>query len=110
MTKMIQYPITFRAAILERNNTPLVLDEVTFEGPLDAGQVLVDVCYTGICGKQIEEITGARGEDPFLPHLLGHEGSGIVLDIGPGVKKVSPGDKVVLHWMKGSGIDAATPL
>ncbi|HEX3870072.1 MAG TPA: zinc-binding dehydrogenase, partial [Pirellulales bacterium] len=49
---------------------------------------------------------GAKGEDKFLPHLLGHEGSGHVLQVGPGVKHVSPGDTVVLHWMKGRGIEA----
>lgn len=102
-------PFTFRGAILERNDAPLVIDEVRFEGPLLPGQAVVRIHYSGICGKQIEEITAARGPDPFLPHLLGHEGSGVVVETGPGVTKVSPGDKVVLHWMKGSGIDAETP-
>ena len=76
---------------------------------MDVGQVLVKVAYSGICGKQIEEISGKRGEDPYLPHLLGHEGAGVVKDVGPGVKKVKAGDHVVLHWMKGSGIDSAPP-
>ena len=106
----MQYPIRFKAAILERNNEPLVIDEVTFTGPLEAGQVLVRIHYSGICGKQIEEIQGTGGPDPYLPHMLGHEGSGVVLDVGPGVRKVAIGDHVVLHWLKGSGIDAATPL
>ncbi len=110
MGETVQYPITFKAAVLERNNEPLVMDEVTFAGPLKAGQVLVRICYSGICGKQIEEIKASRGPDPYLPHMLGHEGSGIVLDVGAGVSKVVPGDHVVLHWMKGSGIDAATPF
>ena len=104
------YPLTFRAAVLEQNNQPLVLEGVTFKGPLEPGQVLVRVHYSGICGKQLEEIDAQKGPDPFLPHLLGHEGSGVVLDIGPGVRKVAPGDRVVLHWLKGSGIDSATPL
>jgi S-(hydroxymethyl)glutathione dehydrogenase/alcohol dehydrogenase len=106
----MEYPVKFKAAILERNNEPLVIDEVEFRGPLLAGQVLVEVCYSGICGKQIEEIKGSAGPDRFLPHLLGHEASGHVLDIGPGVRKVQPKDPVVLHWLKGSGMDAATPL
>lgn len=106
----IKYPLKFQAAILERNNEPLVVDEVTFDGPLLSGQVLVRIHYSGICGKQIEEIRGSAGPDPFLPHMLGHEGSGIVADVGPGVRKVAVGDHVVLHWLKGSGIDAGTPL
>lgn len=107
---MARFPITFKAAILERSNQPLAIDRVTFQGPLQAGQVLVRIHYSGICGKQIEEITAARGPDPYLPHMLGHEGGGIVVETGPGVTKVSPGDKVVLHWMKGAGIEAATPI
>lgn len=106
----VKYPLRFKAAILERNNEPLRVDEVTFTGPLETGQVLVQIHYSGICGKQIEEIQGTGGADPYLPHMLGHEGSGIVINVGPGVKKVVPGDHVVLHWMKGSGIDAPTPL
>ena len=107
---VVKYPVIFKAAILERNNEPLVVDEVTFAGPLGAGQVLVRIHYSGICGKQIEEIQGTGGPDPYLPHMLGHEGSGVVLDVGPGVREVAPGDHVVLHWLKGSGIDAATPF
>lgn len=107
---MIHYPITFKAAILERLHEPLHIDEVRFDGPLGVGQVLVKISYSGICGKQIEEIQGTKGSDPYLPHLLGHEGSGTVIDVGPGVTKVVPGDQVVLHWLKGSGIDATPPL
>ena len=97
-----------KAAILVEQNAPLVVADV--EPPtLDVGQVLVKVEYSGICGKQIEEITGRRGEDQFLPHLLGHEGAGVVVDVGPAVRKVKAGDHVVLHWMKGSGIDSPPP-
>lgn len=97
-----------KAAILVKQNAPLVVAEVEIP-KLSVGQVLVKVEYSGICGKQLEEISGKRGADPYLPHLLGHEGAGVVTDIGPGVRKVKSGDHVVLHWMKGSGIDAATP-
>ncbi len=106
----MNYPIKFRSAILEENNKPLVINYVTFEGPLKPGHVLVRVHYSGICGKQVEEIQGTAGDDPFLPHMLGHEGSGVIVDTGPGVTKVNPDDHVVLHWLKGSGIDAETPL
>lgn len=104
------YPLSFKAAILEQNHSPLTIDEVVFTGPLQAGQILVKMYSSGICGKQLEEIDGSRGQDPFLPHMLGHEGSGIVLDVGPGVRKITIGDLVVLHWVKGSGIDSSPPL
>ena len=97
-----------RAAILVAQNAPLVVDEVD-EPNLDVGQVRVELEASGICGKQIDEITGKRGADPFIPHLLGHEGVGRVVETGPGVRKVSVGERVVLHWMKGSGIDSAAP-
>ena len=85
-----------KAAILIAQNKPLEVAEI--QAPdLDIGQVLVEVAYSGICGKQIEEISGKRGDDPYIPHLLGHEGAGTVVEIGPGVRKVKPGDKVVLH-------------
>jgi S-(hydroxymethyl)glutathione dehydrogenase/alcohol dehydrogenase len=52
------------------------------------------------------EVRGGRGEDPWLPHLLGHEGSGIVVAVGEGVTKVNSGDEVILGWIKGEGLDA----
>jgi S-(hydroxymethyl)glutathione dehydrogenase/alcohol dehydrogenase len=52
------------------------------------------------------EISGAKGEDKFLPHLLGHEGGGVVAEVGPGVTNVAKGDHVVMHWRKGAGIHA----
>jgi S-(hydroxymethyl)glutathione dehydrogenase/alcohol dehydrogenase len=97
-----------KAAILVALNSPLEVDEVDLP-PLGPGQVLVRIGHSGICGKQIDEITGKRGPDPYLPHLLGHEGAGVVEETGPGVRKVKRGDAVVLHWVKGSGIDSAAP-
>jgi S-(hydroxymethyl)glutathione dehydrogenase/alcohol dehydrogenase len=70
---------------------------------------LVKVLASGICGAQIGEISGAKGPDKWLPHLLGHEGGGVVLEIGPGVTQVKLGDHVVMHWRKGPGIEAAPP-
>lgn len=97
-----------KAAILVEQNAPLVIADVDVP-TLDVGQVLVKVHYSGVCGKQLEEISGKRGSDPYIPHLLGHEGSGVVVDTGPGVSKVKPGDHGVLHWVKGSGIDSSPP-
>ncbi|MBI1916540.1 MAG: zinc-binding dehydrogenase [Planctomycetes bacterium] len=97
-----------RAAILVAQNAPLEIGEVEVPRP-EVGQVLVRVECSGICGKQLDEISGKRGHDPFIPHLLGHEGAGVVIEVGPGVNKAKAGDRVVLHWMKGLGINAATP-
>ncbi|MBX9585062.1 MAG: zinc-binding dehydrogenase [Gemmataceae bacterium] len=72
---------------------------------LKPGQVLVEVAYSGVCHTQVGEARGHRGEDKFLPHCLGHEGSGTVRECGPGVTKVEPGDRVILSWIKGSGAD-----
>jgi S-(hydroxymethyl)glutathione dehydrogenase/alcohol dehydrogenase len=97
-----------KAAILVALNAPLEIDDVEIPA-LGVGQVLVKIGHSGICGKQVDEITGKRGPDAYLPHLLGHEGAGVVEDVGPGVRKVKKGDAVVLHWIKGSGIDSAAP-
>lgn len=102
-------PKTMKAAILVEQRKPLVIDEIELPQSLEIGQVLVKVHFSGICGSQLGEIDGAKGEDKFLPHLLGHEASGTVMEIGPGVKHVKPGDKVVLHWRKGLGIEGAPP-
>ncbi len=98
-----------KAAILVEQNKPLVVADVELPEQLSFGQVLVEVHYSGICGAQINEIQGAKGPDRFLPHLLGHEGSGIVQDIGPGVKTVKKGDHVVMHWRPGDGLQADPP-
>jgi S-(hydroxymethyl)glutathione dehydrogenase/alcohol dehydrogenase len=96
------------AAILVEQKAPLVLEEIEIPR-LALGQVLVKVLASGICGSQIGEIDGVKGPDRFLPHLLGHEGTGIVLECGEGVATVQRGDKVVLHWRKGAGLESTTP-
>jgi S-(hydroxymethyl)glutathione dehydrogenase / alcohol dehydrogenase len=100
---------TMQAAILVEQNKPLVIDEVQLPDRLEYGQVLVKVRYSGICGSQIGEISGVKGPDKYLPHLLGHEGGGVVVETGPGVTKISDGDHVVLHWRQSNGIEASTP-
>jgi len=99
-----------KAAILVEQHKPLVVAEVELPKELSFGQVLVKVHYSGICGAQINEIEGAKGPDKFLPHLLGHEGSGTVLDLGPGVKTVKKGDHVVMHWRPSDGLQSETPI
>ena len=97
------------AAILTELNKPLTIGEIEMPEHLEHGQVLVRVHYSGICGSQLGEIAGAKGPDKYLPHLLGHEGGGVVEKIGSGVTIVKPGDHVVMHWRPGPGIQAATP-
>lgn len=98
-----------RAAILEQLRSPLVIDEVEIPA-LGYGQVLVKVRATRICGSQLGEIDGVKGPDRYLPHLLGHEGSAEVMEIGPGVTQVKPGQRVCLHWRPGNGIQATPPV
>lgn len=102
-------PTTTQAAILVAQQAPLVVDTIELPATLGVGQVLVQVHVSGICGSQLGEIDGVKGPDRFLPHLMGHEGVATVLEIGPGVKHVQPGDYVVLHWRPGAGIQADPP-
>ena len=90
------------AAVLVELGRPLELLELEIP-PLKPGQVLVEVAYSGVCHTQLGEARGHRGEDRFLPHCLGHEASGFVRELGPGVRKVRVGEPVVLSWIKGSG-------
>lgn len=95
----------FLAACLVETNRSLELLEV-YPRRLSRGQVLVKIHDSGICGSQLAEIKGQRGVDRWLPHLLGHEAFGEVIDCGPDVRKVSVGDKVICTWMVGHGIEA----
>ena len=76
----------FKAAILSKINSDLKVKKIEIKTKLKKGQVFVKLKYSGVCGKQIDEINGTGGKDNILPHLLGHEGSGVVKAIGPGVK------------------------
>jgi S-(hydroxymethyl)glutathione dehydrogenase/alcohol dehydrogenase len=97
-----------RAAILTRLDNPLKVADVGLL-PLQYGQVRVRILASGICGAQLAEIRGDKGNGGHLPHLLGHEGCGIVEEIGPAVTRVAVGDKVVMHWRKGDGIESDFP-
>ena len=100
---------TARAAILAQSRAPLLVDEIMLPDALGVGQVLVKVLYSTICGAQLNEIAAAKGPDKFLPHLLGHEASARVIEIGPGVTTVKEGDTVVLHWRPSNGIQCQPP-
>jgi S-(hydroxymethyl)glutathione dehydrogenase/alcohol dehydrogenase len=92
------------AAILVETGRPLELADLELP-VLKSGQVLVKIGYSGVCHTQLLEAAGHRGVDNYLPHCLGHEASGEVLEIGPDVNKCNQGDRVILTWMRGSGAD-----
>jgi S-(hydroxymethyl)glutathione dehydrogenase/alcohol dehydrogenase len=92
------------AAILVELGRPLELVDLEIPA-LKLGQVLVEIVYSGVCHTQVMEARGLRGADRFLPHCLGHEGSGIVREMGGNVSRVQAGDRVVLSWIKGNGAD-----
>ncbi len=97
-----------KAAILYEQNKPLIIEELTLP-ELKEGQVRVKIAASGLCHSQLNEIKGRKGPDKYLPHTLGHEGAGVVEEIGAKVTKVKKGDRVVLSWIKGTGINAAPP-
>src|SRR5260221_9574216 len=99
----------FKAAVLTQLKAPLEIAELDMPESLAFGQVLVKLHFSGICGAQINEIEGAKGPDKFLPHLLGHEASATVLDVGAGVKTVKIDDRVVLHWRPSDGLQGEPP-
>jgi len=82
-----------RAAVAFEAGKPLVVEEVDLEGP-HAGEVLVEIRATGVC--HTDEFTRS-GSDPegLFPAILGHEGAGVVVDVGAGVTSVKPGDHVI---------------
>ncbi|WP_374442350.1 S-(hydroxymethyl)glutathione dehydrogenase/class III alcohol dehydrogenase [Stella sp.] len=82
-----------RAAVAFEAKKPLEIVEVELQGP-QAGEVLVEVKATGICHTDYYTLSGADSEGLF-PSILGHEGAGIVLEVGAGVTSLKPGDHVI---------------
>jgi S-(hydroxymethyl)glutathione dehydrogenase/alcohol dehydrogenase len=82
-----------RAAVAWKAGAPLTIETVDLEGPR-AGEVLVEIKATGICHTDHYTLSGADPEGLF-PAILGHEGAGVVLECGPGVSTLRPGDHVI---------------
>src|SRR3569833_1435848 len=82
-----------RAAVAYAAGKPLVIEEVDLEGP-KAGEVLVEIAATGVCHTDEFTRSGADPEGLF-PVILGHEGAGVVVDVGPGVTSGKKGDHVI---------------
>src|SRR5712671_2563322 len=82
-----------RAAVAHKAGAPLTIETVKLEGPR-AGEVLIEVKATGICHTDAFTLSGADPEGLF-PVILGHEGAGVVVDVGPGVTTLKKGDHVI---------------
>src|SRR3954469_10996820 len=82
-----------KAAVAFEAGAPLSLETVDLDGP-KAGEVLVEIKATGICHTDEFTLSGADPEGLF-PSILGHEGAGVVVDIGPGVTSLKKGDHVI---------------
>ena len=85
--------MTVRAAVAYGPNQPLRVETLTLDRP-EAGEVLIEMKAAGLCHTDLTLIDGSR-QWPDYPTVLGHEGAGIVLDVGPGVTSVEPGDHVI---------------
>jgi S-(hydroxymethyl)glutathione dehydrogenase/alcohol dehydrogenase len=99
-----------KAAVLYDVSEPLVIEEVDVEKPREH-EVLVRLVAAGVCHSDLSIARGKQGA--ALPAVLGHEGAGIVEEVGPGVTSVAPGDHVVMLWRAGCGhcyyCDRGTP-
>jgi len=97
-----------KAAVLRKIGERLCVEDLEIPKLKDS-QVLVRLKYSGVCRSQLMEVEGKRGPDAWLPHLLGHEGSGFVEAIGADVTKVKVGDRVGVSWLPSFGKDSEPP-
>lgn len=91
-----------KAAVLYEYNQPLVVEELEYENP-GPGEVLVQVVASGVCHTDLSAIEDKLFNRVPVPAVLGHEGAGIVQEVGPGVTTVTPGDHVILSWVPQCG-------
>ena len=82
-----------RAAVAYAAGKPLEIETVQLDGPRQ-GEVLVELKATGICHTDAFTLSGDDPEGAF-PAILGHEGAGVVVEVGPGVSSLRPGDHVI---------------
>ena len=90
------------AAVLERFNSKLKFYNFKIN-KITKGQVLIKILFSGICRSQLMEIEGKRNTKKWLPHMLGHEAVGQVIDYHKSNKKFKKGDEVIATWIKSSG-------
>jgi len=89
-----------RAAVLDRPGAPFTIETLDLDAPRQ-GEVLVRIVAAGVCHSDLHVAKGLVKEP--LPTVLGHEGSGVIEAVGPGVASVRAGQKVVLSWVRGCG-------
>ena len=89
------------AAILVNTNQPLKVKKI-YTKKINDYQILVKVKFTFVCGSQLNEIFGNKGKDKYLPHTLGHEGVGKIIQVGKKVKRFKRGQSVIISWIKNS--------
>jgi NDMA-dependent alcohol dehydrogenase len=89
-----------KAAVIYEPGKPIEIEELELDGPKD-GEVLIRYTYAGLCHSDIHVAHGDL--EARLPMVLGHEGAGIVEDVGPGVTRVKPGDHVVCSFIPNCG-------
>ncbi len=82
-----------KAAVAHKAGSPLTIEDIDIEGPR-AGEVLIEMKATGVCHTDAYTMSGADPEGLF-PAVLGHEGAGVVVEVGPGVTSLKPGDHVI---------------
>jgi len=85
-----------KGAVLYEFGSPLVIDDIEVDPPQE-GEVLVRVAASGVCHSDLHAVQGIH--PPPLPVILGHEGAGIVEEVGENVHHVRPGDHVILSWL-----------
>src|ERR1700751_3706153 len=90
-----------KAAVVYETGKPIEIEELDLDGPRD-GEVLIRYTYAGLCHSDLHIQHGDL--EARLPMVLGHEGAGIVEDVGPGVTRVKPGDHVVCSFIPNCGI------
>lgn len=86
---------TMRAAVLREFGAPMEITEVEVADP-QAGEVLIEVAASGVCGSDVKALDGKSPVVRELPYIVGHESAGVVAATGPGVTSVKPGDHVVV--------------
>ena len=91
-----------RAAILRQTNQPLVVEEIDYPEP-PAGHIRVRLKASGVCLSDWHVLKGEGGDRIPVPVIMGHEGSGVVDQVGEGVTGLALGDHVVLSWRSPCG-------
>ncbi|HEX4246849.1 MAG TPA: Zn-dependent alcohol dehydrogenase [Pseudonocardia sp.] len=89
------------AAVAHEVGRPLEIEELELSGP-EEGEVLIRYTHAGLCHSDLHVMQGDI--EGWLPMVLGHEGSGVVEEVGPGVNRVAPGDHVVCSFMPACGV------